>query len=68
MITTTRITLAAALAVVSIRLIEHGLNIHLNGTSAEVTGAVTVIFERLLRLVGITDTPPNDPPADPPPA
>ena len=42
------VTLSAALAIVVIKLLEKNCGVVLNGTSPEITAAVTVIFHAML--------------------
>lgn len=57
--TTGRVSVAAVLAVFVLTLIDKVLGIHLNGTSPEMTGGLTVLIEFLLRYFGVeVEAPP----------
>lgn len=65
----TKVTLSAALAVVTVHVVEHGFGIKLNGETAEMMGAITVVYHALLHYFGFGDMgekvtpPPTSPPA-----
>lgn len=54
--TATKVTLSAALAVVTVHLAEKTFGLHLNGSTAEFMGSLTVIYHALLHHFGISET------------
>jgi hypothetical protein len=49
------VTLSAALAVVTVAVFEKTMGYHLDGTSPEITGSITVIYHAILQWCGISD-------------
>jgi hypothetical protein len=52
--------LSAALAFLTLRVFEAATGVHINGQSAEVMAAVTVVYNALLNYLGFIDAPPKD--------
>ncbi len=49
------VSLAAALALLTVKMLEKGFEIHLNGESPIVMGSITVVYHACLSYLGVND-------------